>query len=83
MVGHNQIHIAKCTFGEKCRYRHEIDPDYKKKEEVVVGKNNKDNVERKGKMKGKIKKEKKVTRSTYTTETDGYANTRTDRHTDR
>ena len=30
---------GKCTFGEKCRYRHEIDPDYKKKEEVVVGKN--------------------------------------------
>ena len=27
----------------KCRYRHEIDPDYKKKEEVLVGKNNKDN----------------------------------------
>ena len=45
------------------------------------------------KMKRKCRKErknerkneeiKKVTRSTYTTETDGYANTRTDRHTDR
>ena len=38
----NKFQIGKCTFGNKCRYRHEIDPDYKKKEEVVVGKNNKD-----------------------------------------
>ena len=36
------IGIGKCTFGDKCRYRHEIEPDYIKKEEVVVGKNNKD-----------------------------------------
>ena len=34
-----KFQIGKCTFGDTCRYRHEIDPDYKKKEEVVVGKN--------------------------------------------
>ena len=34
----NKFQIGKCTFGEKCRYRHEIDPDYKKKDDVVVGK---------------------------------------------
>ena len=39
----NKFQIGKCTFGDKCRYRHEIDPDYKKKDEVVVGKNNEDN----------------------------------------
>ena len=38
----NKFQIGKCTFSDKCRYRHEIDPEYKKKEEVVVGKNNKD-----------------------------------------
>ena len=38
----NKFQIGKCTFGDKCRYRHEIDPDYKKKDEVIVGKNNKD-----------------------------------------
>ena len=39
----NKFQIGKCTFGDKCRYMHEIDPDYKKKDEVVVGKNDKDN----------------------------------------
>ena len=39
----NKFQIVKCTFGEKCRYRHEIDPDYKKKDEIIVGKNNEDN----------------------------------------
>ena len=39
----NEFQIGKCTFGDKCRYRHEIDPDYKKKGEGVVGNNNKDN----------------------------------------
>ena len=39
----NKFQIGKCTFGDKCRHRNEIDPDYKKKEEVVVGKNNRDN----------------------------------------
>ena len=34
----NKSQIGKCTFGDKCRYRHEIDPDYKKKDDVVVGK---------------------------------------------
>ena len=33
----NKFQIRKCTFGDKCRYRHEIDPDHKKKDEVVVG----------------------------------------------
>ena len=33
----NKFKIKKCTFGDKCS-RHEIDPDYKKKEEVVVDK---------------------------------------------
>ena len=39
----NKFQVGKCTFGDKCRYRHEIDPDYKKKDGVVLGKNNKDN----------------------------------------
>ena len=39
----NKFQIGKCIFDEKCRHRHEIDPDYKEKEEVVVGKNNKNN----------------------------------------
>ena len=45
--------IGKCTFGDKCRYRHEIDPDYKKKDEVVVGKINKDNNKDRNKSKDK------------------------------
>ena len=45
--------MRKCTFGDKCRYRHEIDPECKKKEEVVVGKNNKDNSKDKNKNKDK------------------------------
>ena len=49
----NKFQICKCTFGDKCRYRHEIDPDYKKKEEVVVGKNNKDNSKDRNKNKNK------------------------------
>ena len=48
----NKFQIGKCTFGDKCRYRHEIDPDYKKKEEVVVG-NNKDNSKDRNKNKDK------------------------------
>ena len=52
--GHcNKIQIGKCTFGDKCRYRHEIDPDYKKKEEVAVGKNNKDDSKDRNKNKDK------------------------------
>ena len=39
----NKFQIGKCTFGDKCRYRHEIDPDYKKKDEIIVGKNNNNN----------------------------------------
>ena len=39
----NKFQIGKYTFGDKCSYRHEIDPDHKKKDEVIVGKNNKDN----------------------------------------
>ena len=27
----NKFQIGKRTFGDKCRYRHEIDPDYKKR----------------------------------------------------
>ena len=49
----NKFQIGKCTFGDKCRYRHEIDPDYKKKDEVVVGKNNKDNDKDRNKNKDK------------------------------
>ena len=49
----NKFQIGKCTFGDKCRYRHEIDPDYKKKDEVVVGKNNKDNNKDRNKNKDK------------------------------
>ena len=26
----NKFQRGNCTFGDKCRYRHEIDPDYKK-----------------------------------------------------
>ena len=37
----NKFQIGKCTFGGKCRYIHRIDPDYIKKDEVIVGKNNK------------------------------------------
>ena len=48
----NKYQIGKCTFGDKCRYRHEIDPDYKKKEEVA-GKNNKDNCKDRNKNKDK------------------------------
>ena len=48
-----KIQIGKCTFGDKCRYRHEIEPDYKKKEEVVVGKNNKDKSKDRNKNKDK------------------------------
>ena len=51
----NKFQVGKCTFGDKCRYRHEIDPDYKKKEEVVVGKNNKDNSKDRNKNKNKNK----------------------------
>ena len=39
----NKLQIGKYTFGDKCSYRHEIDPDHKKKDEVIVRKNNKDN----------------------------------------
>ena len=49
----NKFQIGKCTFGDKCRYRHEIDPDYKKKDEVVVGKNIKDNNKDKNRNKDK------------------------------
>ena len=49
----NKFQIGKCTFGDKCRYRHETDPDYKKKEEVVVDKNNKDNSKDRNKNKDK------------------------------
>ena len=49
----NKFQIGKCTFGDKCRYRHEIDPDYKKKDEVIVGKNNKDNNKDRNKNKDK------------------------------
>ena len=49
----NKFQIGKCTFGDKCRYRHEIDPDYKKKDEVVVGNNNKDNNKDRNKNKDK------------------------------
>ena len=49
----NKSQIGKCTFGDKCRYRHEIDPDDKKKEEVVVGKNNEDNSKDRNKNKDK------------------------------
>ena len=35
----NKFQIGKCTFGDQCRYRHEIDPDYKKEDGVVVCKN--------------------------------------------
>ena len=27
----NKFQIGKCTFGDKCRYRHELNPDYKRK----------------------------------------------------
>ena len=49
----NKFQIGKCTFGEKCRYRHEIDPDYKKKDDVIVGKGNKDNNKDRNKNKDK------------------------------
>ena len=49
----NKFQIEKCTFGDKCKYRHEIDPDYKKKDEVIVGKNNKDNNKDRNKNKDK------------------------------
>ena len=49
----NKFQIGKCTFGDKCRYRHELDPDYKKMYEVIVGKNNKDNDKDKYKNKDK------------------------------
>ena len=49
----NKFQIEKCIFGDKCRYRHEIDPDYKKKEEVIVGKKNKDNSKDRNKNKDK------------------------------
>ena len=49
----NKFQIGKCTFGDKCRYGHEIDPDYKKKDEVVVGKNIKDNNKDKNRNKDK------------------------------
>ena len=49
----NKFQIRKCTFGDKCRYRHEIDPDYKKKDDVVVGKGNKDNNKDRNKNKDK------------------------------
>ena len=49
----NKFQIGKCTFGDKCRYRHEIDSDYKKKDEVIVGKNNKDNNKDRNKYKDK------------------------------
>ena len=39
----NKFQIEKCTLGDDYRYRHEINPDYKKKDEVIVGKSNKDN----------------------------------------
>ena len=49
----NKFQIGKCTFDDKCRYRHEIDPDYKKKDEVIVGKNNRDNNKDENKNKDK------------------------------
>ena len=49
----NKFQIGKCTFGDKCRYRHEIDPDYKKKDEVIVGKNNEENNKDRNKNKDK------------------------------
>ena len=39
----NKFQVGKCTFGDKCRYRHKIDPDYKKKDKLIVAKNYKDN----------------------------------------
>ena len=51
----NKFQIGKCTFGDKYRYRYEIDPDYKKKDEVIVGKYNKDNDKDKNKNKNKDK----------------------------
>ena len=56
----NKFQVGKCAFGDKCRYRHEIDPGYKKKEKVVVGKNNKDNNKDKNKNKDKIMVENQV-----------------------
>ena len=31
----NQFQIGKCSLGEKCKFKHEIDPEFKKKEVVV------------------------------------------------
>ena len=49
----NKFQLGKCTFDDKYRYRHEIDPDYKMKDEVIVGKNNSDNNKNRNKNKDK------------------------------
>ena len=49
----NKFQIGKCTFGDKCRYRHELDPNYIKKEEVIVSKNNKSDSKDRNKNKDK------------------------------
>ena len=39
----NRFHIGKYPLGEKCKFKHEVDPEFKKKEVVVDEKKKKDN----------------------------------------
>ena len=49
----NKFQVEKCPFGGKCKYRHELDPNYIKKEEVIVSKYNKSDNKDKCKNKDK------------------------------
>ena len=45
----NKFQLGKCSFGDKCRYKHEIDPEFKNNEVIIDGKKAKDNIKDKSK----------------------------------
>ena len=48
----NNFQEGKCKFGEKCKYKHKINPNYKK-EEILINNKNKNNVYNKNNNNGK------------------------------
>ena len=46
----NRFQVGKCTFGERCKFRHEIDPEFKPGEQII------DEKKKKGFTKDKKKK---------------------------
>ena len=52
----NNFQEGKCKFGEKCRYKHEINPNFKK-EDVFINNKNKNNMYNKNnKKKAQVRK---------------------------